>query len=933
MAHEFTVGSLVRTREREWIVLPQSDENLLVLCPVGGTQDEITGIYLPLEKVESASFALPDMEQIGDYRSCRFLRDAMKLGFRSSAGPFRCFGRIEVEPRPYQLLPLLMALKLDPVRLLIADDVGIGKTIEAALIARELLDRGEIQRTSVLCPPHLAEQWQQELRQKFHIEAELILSSTIKRLEKHCRIGQSIFELYPHIIVSLDFIKSDSRRDEFLRTCPEFVIVDEAHTCSFDPKSQGGRHQRFQLIQRIASVPDRHLILVTATPHSGKEATFRSLLSFLNNDFLDLPEDMAGKENEKQRRHLALHFIQRRRGDICHYLQENTPFPKRMEREETYTLSPRYKALFQKVNAFVREIVQDRQTEKRRQRVQWWSALALLRSLGSSPAAGASTLTTRAANANVDTWQDADEIGKRMVLDLDDHDTGEVMDIAPGCDSEEKEKSPHKRRLEAMAKEAKSLQGEDDEKLKQAIKIIASLVRDGYHPIVFCRFIPTAEYVGEELRKNLSSVEVAVVTGILPPEERERSVLELSRYPLRVLVCTDCLSEGINLQEHFDAVFHYDLSWNPTRHEQREGRIDRYGQPASDVRVVTYYGVDNQIDGIVLNVLLRKHKKIRSSLGISVPIPAEIDQVINALWEGVLLKPQETQMEFDFFDKQTQELHDEWENVAQTEKRSRTIFAQEAIKVEEVARELQNVRDSIGSNTDVASFMKDAIIAYGGMVKPLPDEAFCFDLSECPQGLQDITSEKFSARFALPVAEDVLYISRTHPLVESLASYMLNTAFEKTPDARAHRAGVIRTQSVKIATTLLLLRLRYQIIVTREDREQRLLAEDCAIAAFSGSPKQAQWLSSEESERLFHIAPDQNVTLPEAQHYLKRVIDNFEHLQSYLNDLAKKRGEELLDSHRRVRQTSHSKGRYQVEPQLPADVLGIYIYLPIVTEI
>ena len=84
--------------------------------------------------------------------------------FATSAGPFRSFGHIAVEPRPYQLVPLLMALKLDPVRLLIADDVGIGKTIEAGLIARELLDRGEIQRLAVLCPPHLAEQWQAELR-------------------------------------------------------------------------------------------------------------------------------------------------------------------------------------------------------------------------------------------------------------------------------------------------------------------------------------------------------------------------------------------------------------------------------------------------------------------------------------------------------------------------------------------------------------------------------------------------------------------------------------------------------------------------------------------------------------------------------------------------------------------------------------------------
>ena len=152
----FAVGSLVKARGREWVVLPESAEDLLVLRPLGGTEDEVTGIYLPLEPVEPATFALPDPSQPGDYRSCRLLRDAVRLGFRSSAGPFRSFARIAVEPRPYQLVPLLLALRLDPVRLLIADDVGIGKTIEACLIARELLDRGEIERLAVLCSPQLA---------------------------------------------------------------------------------------------------------------------------------------------------------------------------------------------------------------------------------------------------------------------------------------------------------------------------------------------------------------------------------------------------------------------------------------------------------------------------------------------------------------------------------------------------------------------------------------------------------------------------------------------------------------------------------------------------------------------------------------------------------------------------------------------------------
>ena len=115
-------------------------------------------------------------------------------------------------------------------------------------------------------------------------------------------------------------------------------------------------------------------------------------------------------------------------------------------------------------------------------------------------------------------------------------------------------------------------------------------------------------------------------------------MLQLAESPKRVLVCTDCLSEGINLQEHFDAVFHYDLAWNPTRHEQREGRVDRYAQPTKIVRVCHLLRLDNQIDGLVLDVLIRRHKAIRSSLGVSVPVPANTNQVIEAVVEGLLLR-------------------------------------------------------------------------------------------------------------------------------------------------------------------------------------------------------------------------------------------------------------------------------------------------------
>ena len=172
----FQPGTLVKARGREWVVLPESDGDIIMVRPIGGVDDEVVGISRAIEHIESASFSLPDPSKAGDFNSCRMLRDAARLSTRAATGPFRSFGKIAVEPRPYQLVPLLMAMRLDPVRMLIADGVGIGKTVEAGLIAKELIERGEINRMVVLCPPHLAEQWQKELSEKFHIEAELLLS-------------------------------------------------------------------------------------------------------------------------------------------------------------------------------------------------------------------------------------------------------------------------------------------------------------------------------------------------------------------------------------------------------------------------------------------------------------------------------------------------------------------------------------------------------------------------------------------------------------------------------------------------------------------------------------------------------------------------------------------------------------------------------------
>jgi superfamily II DNA or RNA helicase len=940
----FAAGSLVRARGREWIVLPESSTDLLVLRPLTGTDDEISGILPQLEDVSPATFGMPRPSDLGDHSSARLLHEAVRLGVRASAGPFRSFGRLAFEPRPYQLVPLLMALRLDPIRLLIADDVGIGKTIEASLIARELYDRHTIRRLAVLCPPHLVEQWRNELRDKFHFDdAQLVLPGTAARLERGLHVGESVFDRYPITVVSTDFIKADRRRDEFLRAAPEFVIVDEAHSCADANAASGSRHQRYRLVRGLADNKARHLVLVTATPHSGNDGAFGELVGFLDRSFTKFADELSVDARAEARRRLARHLIRRRRGDIRRYLDADTSFPERLPtQEETYNLGAEYRQLFESALRYAREVVRDPGAAGPRRRIRWWAVLGLLRALGSSPAAAAETLRSRASTAG--TADEIDDAGRRSVLDLDEAVEG--ADVSPGADAEDDagesadDRPRAQRRLLEMARQADRLKGPGrDTKLKRAVEIVKDLLDDGFNPIVFCRFIATADYVKSALRDALDSkIAIDAVTGLLTPEEREQRIAALrAQSERRVLVATDCLSEGINLQDGFDAVVHYDLSWNPTRHEQREGRVDRFGQKSPTVKVVTYYGRDNRIDGLVLNVLLRKHASIRNALGVSVPVPVDSNDVIEAILEGLLLRghPGEDLNQLTLFEDivapQRERLHARMDALEQREKRSRTVFAQETIRVEDVAEELSAARDAVGSGVDVARFTAEVLRRAGASVQ-LTDIRLHADLGGVPQALRDIAGlagADLRAAFEPPGAKGESVLGRSHPIVEGLAAYVLDGALEGGPLTLARRGGVIRTRGVSVRTHALVIRLRYELVERAASTAQELV-EECRIVAYAGAAENPEWLEDEKATALLGLLPDGNVAPEQAVEVLTGSIGACVALNPALERYATARASLVSEAHERVRGPLRRAGRVDVTPQLPVDILGVYVYLPAV---
>ncbi|MRD74126.1 DEAD/DEAH box helicase [Rhodocyclus tenuis] len=944
-------GKLVTLRGRDWIVLPSDDPELLVVKPLGGSDDETTGIYLPLalesDRPADARFAAPTAEDLGDISSARLLYDSARLAFRNGAGPFRALAKLSFRPRSYQMVPLIMALRQESVRLLVADDVGVGKTVESLLIVRELLERRKIKRFAVICLPHLCEQWQAEIRSKLDIEAVIIRSNTQARLDRQIQGDTSVYEYYPYQVISIDFIKSDDRRDVFVEQCPELVIVDEAHSCARPTGASNSQQQRYHLVSRIAAKPRQQLILLTATPHSGKPEEFQSLLGLIHRDFetLDLPNS-----TQQQRKELARHFVQRKRGDVEKWLGEDTPFPQRDAFEWPYELSPGYARFFEQIIDFARRLIASDAKQSERKRVQYWTALALLRGVMSSPAAGIEMLSARMSNLAAAIGEGTESASTTYAEDNPVRDTefGFEGDNTPTQVVERNDWSKYQR--EEMREFARALGQlatiQHDQKLASAELIIDDWLSNGFSPVVFCRYISTANYIGTQLapliRKKFPKVDVQVITSELPDELRKQRVEEMGRSTQRVLIATDCLSEGINLQEHFTGVLHYDLPWNPNRLEQREGRVDRFGQVAPTVKACLLYGADNPIDGIVLDVLLRKVREIKRATGINVPFPEDSQSIIDTITQALLLNPNRhitkkridtRQIAFDFgeFDEAATakaKVTRKVDEAAARERASRSIFAQNAIRAQEIEADLKEVDEAIGDPRAVEGFVTVSLNNLFGVQVTKDAKGYRIVMGNMPPQLRDLlhSGEAVTVSFQSPTPEGYHYIGRNHRFVEQLCQLVMANTLSRT-DRRAARTAVIRSRQVVVKTTLMLFRCRN--VIEQSTLNHQIVAEEMLLWGWRGTPQQKEFLDHAIAKQLLAEArASSDISTQARASFLQNELKLLDTLDAEFQIIAEQQSKRLVEAHERF-SALMDKQRYQVVyPVLPMDLLGIYILLP-----
>ena len=918
MTVSFAPGDLVRARGREWVALPAPRADLLALRPLSGSENDAVVLdpRLEIQPVAPSRFDLPEDADATVQSKAVLLADALRLTLRRGAGPFRSAGQIAFEPRTYQLVPLLMALRLSTPRLLIADDVGIGKTIEAGLVLREFIDRGEVHAFSVLCPPHLVEQWMMELTSRFGVDPVAVTAGSAARLERGLPVAQTLFDAYRYTVVSLDYIKADKRREGFARSCPDFIIVDEAHACVGTHK---GKQQRFALLQSLAQDPARRMIMLTATPHSGDEQAFSRLLSLIDPAFASLSFDDA-----RYRERLARHFVQRRRIDlVTGEWGEDRVFPQHVATEPPYPLSKAHLKFQQAALDYCLGVVSKAGTGQRERRLAFWGTLALMRCVGSSPAAALSALRNRMTH-------EAERL-EQQIYD-EDGDDEDAIDIEPSATFEA---DPA---LLSLVEHAERLTKQPDPKLDALVGVLTPLLKDGANAVVFCRFIATAEHVRDRLRKSFPRLRVESVTGVLTPDQRRDRVADMApeedgKETQRILVATDCLSEGINLQQLFDVVVHYDLSWNPTRHQQREGRVDRFGQPAARVRSIMMFSPDSAIDGAVLDVILRKAEEIRKATGVTVPLPDERGPVTEALMASMMLRRGgRKQMTLDLrLDDGARMVETRWRDVAEKEKRSRTRFAQNAMKPGEVAPEWKKATRFLGSPKSARAFVEGAMSAFGVPLEPRKS-VLVAHVHALEAGLRERLTQRGmppTVRLALsePAPSGTTLLTRTHPLTATIADAIVEASLdaETLTGLGIGRVGAWPTPAVKRKTWIALLRIRFKLTIQAR-KERLLLAEEAALVAFHDDVIVA---SGDDARTLLDTPATVDLAPSARDRFIRQALESLPELVA--GPIAAFVGEhanDLAEDHGRLRAAAGSASRVAVEGVHPPDVIGLFVLLP-----
>ncbi len=882
-------------RSRLWRV-DSLEGDVLAATNIEGGEIEQRRFFLPFETVRKANIELPNPEILGDPASNKLLIQSYRYSMLHGAAPLLSLQRSSVIPTSYQLVPVVMALeKSNRVRMMIADDVGLGKTIEAGLIVAELMARNLASRILVVCPRNLREQWREALEYFFHIDAWVISSMHRRVLERQLPPGASPWEHYRCLVASIDYVKKDPTKHQVLAIPWDLVIVDEAHLAA--KPHQSGENQsvsmdRYDFVRELSG-RTKHLLFLTATPHNGYTDSYASLLRMLDGNLV------SGPVNEpKINRDLAReHICQRRRKDVEDWFKEHSeeenPFPKRMQEEVLVDLVfEEEKQILRTLGNYGTKILDSAEGGSYKTQITAkWTVMHLHKRGISSPAALRQSLKNRrdkllAKIKNAESEEQASlpfEQAKATVLDEDlgDDETDEEAyykadrNVFGSLEANKAELAE----LEKLLPLAEKITPAKDSKLRKLTRDFLSQAIAGYYGpakiIIFTRYKDTLDYLEREIPRRLpeskSDIKIITVYGELNEAQRKERLNEFQRLQKGILIATDCISEGINLQHMANIMVHYELPWNPNRLEQRNGRIDRYGQKVPQVHIRTMVMSDT-LDATILKVLVEKARRIREEFGFSPPFFGDDANVIDIIREQGIDVPSVQKKLIDFAeDSRSREQIDPFDEETIERIKSESFYGQSDVDFSEVRNRMKETEELIGSEEDFRNLVLNAFRKLGCTIEENHDFENTLHINfknsqlTIPGHENEIKRATFDPKLALQ-NKDIVQLNAGRPMVRKAIELVRQSVFEgKT--ANYGRTAAIATTAVQKVILLYHFLSRFTVNTKPTGIIEEILPVACDL---TGSDP----LDAKEIETIWRSKPEpMRRTREEILPHLRKAID------------------------------------------------------------
>lgn len=763
----FEVGERVIFRSLPWEVADVSSSVTIELFGRGRENQGLRIRVVPeLERIERAQ--APTLEwTLGapgwDPLQWKALQDAFRLTLSHGPGHLGAvdWGRLVLEP--YQLVPLRRIENLPFPRLLLADDTGLGKTAEAGLILFRLLQRRRADRVLILCRARPEpERWQAELREKFGVETVVINDGQdYARWRRQVPSHLNLFGYIPRLVMSMHFAAQRHIVDDLRRVRWDVVIIDEAHHVA----ERGSTTKALTELARVVAASTEALLLLTGTPHDGKGESFASLIRLLDPYAVVDPErlDPAIVRPLIVRR-LKTHVVKadgsrflRRRITVLDVEKYRTPAERRLE----YELR-RYARL-------LRQRAEELERLGRRAQAMGIAFLEtfLRKRLASSVYACSVSLRNRLERVRGRVLPPEDE-------STPEDQTYQPLDVDPVVLPDGRSEEEVLQYLIALAE--KVPEGSEG-KVRALLGLLGRLLADPQEKVViFTEFMDTLEMLARVLDREGWQGQYVTYHGATPPCEREAYRCRFLEDPqVRIFLATDAASEGINLQKACKRLIHLEIPWNPNRYEQRNGRIDRYGQtrPPEIYLLVATRSLEQRVAQIVVEKLERIAEQLGSVSNVF-PLAAKVgieDFLARADYENVDQAGREIAQRLDETIAQ--------EQAALAEQVPDELIRGDVFEEEEMAaleRELEFSRSLVPEYRDVENFLRTFFRLEGGRLEETGEEGvFRVLVPRCLQGeIGRARYERATFRRDLAVAEEdreegkrVEFLSPGHPLVQA----------------------------------------------------------------------------------------------------------------------------------------------------------------------